>query len=137
MKSLVKISLLLCVVFAPLASAETMQNTTVLMSGTQTASTNGTVYPKQVKKWAARLTWANTAGTNPTLDVKIQHCPTATTTTCDDVESFGQKTTTSGKETIHLDSDSFNPFPYWRAVSTIGGTDTPTYTVKVELFSYY
>ena len=133
-----RIALLVGLLACSVVHAETLFRSATLIdkSNITAATTTGTVMQLQntQKRWAARLVWNNDAGTNPTLDVKVQHCPTATTTTCDDLFSFTQKEGSSGKETVHIDPNTVALFPYLRVIGSIGGTDTPTYDFSVVVY---
>lgn len=121
------------------AQAETLRNCLTLMNQTgQTASTNGTLiaFPAYNQKgMAAVLTATNTAGSSPTLDVVVQNCRTGTyaSASCKDWYTFVQCTTGTCFRPVDVNKDNVNWFGYFRAATTIGGTSTPTYTVKVEL----
>lgn len=78
---------------------------------------------------------AATAGTNPTLDVKLQHSDTTTSGDFTDVAgaTFTQVTDvsgTAGVQTLKLNVSDLKR--YLRVIGTIGGTDTPTFDFSVE-----
>lgn len=69
---------------------------------------------------------AKTAGTDPTLDVKVQECDTSGGTPTDVTGgAFTQVTTTASTQTIKLDKTKLKKYLFltW----TIGGTNTPTF----------
>lgn len=74
-----------------------------------------------------------TAGTSPTLDVKIQH--SHTTTTGDFVDYTGatytQVTDASGAVFESVGIDARAARRYIRALCTIGGSNTPTFPLAV------
>jgi len=74
----------------------------------------------------ARVT--DKSGTNPTLDIKFQGSPDGSNF-ADLGDSFTQITTTG----TYLKKLSENFGKYVRAVATIGGTDTPTFTFSLSL----
>lgn len=128
--------------FAPLtSSAEVLDGCLTLMSEAgQDSSTDGTIYKFKgydLKSLSVIATAANTAGNSPTLDVVLQSCRTTAAASCSTRKTFDQCTTgdcwTDGDQSYDFDINSEHLFPYVRAVTTIGGTSTPTYDVTVEL----
>lgn len=78
---------------------------------------------------------AKTAGTDPTLDVKITHCTTIDGSYEDvDDGDFAQITTTAGVETIELDVSDLEA--YVKIDWTIGGTDSPEFPFGVVMEAY-
>lgn len=139
MKRIFFLMLALSFLTAP-AYAGTLRYCTTIETQAIVGSTTGSIVeftPQNYKSLSAVLTWANTAGTNPTLDVKIQSCRTKTTTSCQDWPSstqlFAQKTSSSGVEVEDINLTTVNNWKYFRAVSTVGGTSTPKYTYTIEL----
>lgn len=72
---------------------------------------------------------AATAGTAPTVTVKIQGSPDNSTFTDITGAVFTAVTTVASFQQIALDVDSAPR--YIRAVATVGGTDTPTFAYAV------
>lgn len=73
---------------------------------------------------------AATAGTNPTLDVKLTHCDTSGGTYVDVTgATFAQVTTVSGVQKLAVDSDRLKQFV--KVSWTIGGTVSPAFTFGV------
>lgn len=78
---------------------------------------------------------AATAGSSPTLDVKIQHSDTTTSGDFADVSgaAFTQVTDVSGTAGVQtLDVNVSALKRYLRVIGTIGGTSTPTFSFGVE-----
>ncbi len=75
------------------------------------------------------------AGTLPTLDVKLQHCATVGGTYADITgATFSQVTSAALVQGITINVSDLNGFI--RAVGTIGGTSTPTFDFSVELVGF-
>lgn len=75
---------------------------------------------------------AKSAGTNPTLDVKLQSCSTVGGTYADIAgATFSQVTTAIVTE--QLSFNIANAEGFVRAVGTIGGTSTPTFNFGVTI----
>ncbi len=75
---------------------------------------------------------AATAGTNPTLDVKIQDCDTSGGTFADVTgAAFAQVTTTAVALGIALDTGKVKR--WIKVIGTLGGTATPTFVYGVCL----
>ena len=135
----------LCASFQ-LAHADVVNNCITLLSNAAlTATANGTVMniaefnraALSAKAITAISTSSNNSGTTPTLDLKIQTCETATTTTCADTPIvFTQCTTgscyTTGTQRIDINQNTVNVFPFFRVVATLAGT-SPNYNVVVKL----
>lgn len=69
---------------------------------------------------------AATAGTNPTLDVKITHCAAADGTPADvDDAAFEQVTDEAGVQMLLLDKNKLHKYIF--ADWTIGGTNSPAF----------
>jgi|GEM_PF-960733 len=73
---------------------------------------------------------AATAGTNPTLDVKVQHSVDGSTGWADTGSAFTQVTTVAGLQTLGIDTRALHA--YIRIIGTIGGTASPAFTYGVE-----
>ncbi len=129
--------LLLCV---NSAEAQTLRTCTTLDTRTaQTASVNGPIVkynPSNYKAVSFVATATNAAGTLPTLDLVVQSCRTATAS-CKNLVTFSQCTTTpcwtDGFQVADMNRDTVNWFNYFRVVSTIGGSASPTYTYEVQI----
>ncbi len=78
-------------------------------------------------KWSCILACgAQTAGTNPTLTVKLQDCSTSDGSYADITgATFTAVSTTASTQIIGLDKKSHAR--YIKAVATFGGTNTPTF----------
>lgn len=75
---------------------------------------------------------AATAGSSPTLDVKITHCDTSGGTYTDVTgAAFTQVTSTAGVQKLTVDKGVLKR--YVKASWTIGGTSTPTFPFGVIL----
>jgi hypothetical protein len=76
---------------------------------------------------------AATAGTNPTMDVKLQDSPDTTSGNFADVTglAYTQVTTVASLQALGVDTRSVRR--YIRAVVTIGGTSNPSFPVSVSL----
>lgn len=74
---------------------------------------------------------AATAGTNPTLDVKIQHSDTTTSGDFSDITgaAFAQVTNAASQQIKLLDRNKTKR--YIRVIGTLGGTSTPTFPYGV------
>jgi len=69
---------------------------------------------------------AATAGSSPTLDVKLTHCDTSGGTYTDVPSgAFAQVTTVAGVQALAVDLDTVKR--YVKVVGTLGGTSTPTF----------
>lgn len=73
---------------------------------------------------------AATAGTLPTLDVKIQDSPDNTNFTDIAGKAFTQVTTVASRQQLVLDTNAVGR--YIRAVSTVGGTASPSFPISVQ-----
>jgi hypothetical protein len=102
----------------------------------QSASTTGEtkqLMRARAQRIAARLVAAKKTGTTPTLDAKVQY--SFDQTRWKDLDSFTQVTTSAAAEEVLTFSMIDTPIaPFYRAVTTIGGTAGPTYDVRVELW---
>lgn len=78
---------------------------------------------------------AASAGTNPTLDVKVQDSPDNSTGWADiPGATFAQVTDAASLQAIHIDLSAAKK--YIRVVGTLGGTSTPTFLYGVELLAH-
>lgn len=87
-----------------------------------------------VGKVVVTLTARNTAGTNPTLALKLQNSAAADTGQTDITgKAFTGLTTTNvnGVQTMELDTAELTLGKYVNVHGTIGGTDNPAYVVAV------
>lgn len=138
-----RIALLVALLALPAnAHADVLQKCFPLLSvNGGTSSQTGLVTklpPFKASTMTVRFTAANTGGTTPTLDLKMQSCWDNTTTYCADLQAADQCTTspcyfsgTRAFEQFDLNKQTVNWWPYARAVSTMTGT-TPTYNYTVE-----
>lgn len=75
-----------------------------------------------------------TAGTNPTLDVKLQHCATSDGSYTDITgAAFTQVTSTASRQKIVVDIDKVQR--YVKASHTIGGTATPSFIHSLNMLA--
>lgn len=75
---------------------------------------------------------AATAGTNPTLDVKIQDSADGSTGWADVTgAAFTQVTSTASQQRLSVNVSEIKR--YVRTVGTLGGTSTPTFVYSVNL----
>ena len=144
MKTKLKYLLILATLLVPSAQAEVLYRKLTLMSATsQNASTNGSVVtfsengmPSKLTGASCRVVASNVSGTTPTADIVVQTCTDTTATNCDTICTFprclssAKACWTDGTATIDLGQQ--NVYPYFRAVTTLGGT-TPVYNVTVEI----
>jgi hypothetical protein len=100
----------------------------------RTATLTGTAFDVTAYEGVALVVLtagAKTAGTNPTLDVKVQHCETSDGTFADITgAAFTQVTTVAGVQTLALDMNAVKK--YIKVIGTLGGTDTPTFPYGVQ-----
>ena len=76
---------------------------------------------------------AKTAGTDPTLDVKLQSDPAVGGSYADiSGATFAQVTTVASCEALAINVSNCSAFV--RAVGTIGGTSTPTFDFGVTIY---
>lgn len=76
---------------------------------------------------------AKTAGTDPTLDVKLQHDPAVGGSYADiSGATFAQVTTTALTAALSFNVADCDAFI--RAIGTIGGTSTPTFDFGVTIY---
>lgn len=73
---------------------------------------------------------AATAGTSPTLDVKIQDSDDDTTFADVTGKAFTQVTSVASRQQLVLDTNAVRR--YVRAVATVGGTNSPAFPVSVQ-----
>lgn len=95
-----------------------------------TAGVNGAAFDLRPYDGDIRLALSSAAGTgtNPTLDVKIQHSDDGTTWT-DSGVTFTRVTTAAAGEVLVLTAERFKR--YIRAVDTVGGT-TPSFARAIH-----
>lgn len=75
---------------------------------------------------------AATAGTNPTLDVKVQDCATSDGSFADVTGyTFTQVTSTASHQKLIVDTNKVAR--YIKLVGTLGGTNTPTFPFGLSL----
>src|ERR1041384_1685727 len=74
------------------------------------------------------------AGTNPTLDVKIQDSPDGTLWFDVPGLTFTQVTASTGQQTLQATRAIGQKL---RAIATVGGSATPTFTFSVGVVTYY
>lgn len=107
----------------------------LIESGEYTATKTGTGIDVSAGEGIAIATLnssAKTAGTDPTLDVKLQSCSTVDGSYADIAgATFSQVTTVAVLEQISFNIANVEGFV--RAVGTIGGTVTPTFDFGVTL----
>lgn len=140
MKRIVLLALLL--LLSSSVQAQTLRNCTIIDDKTTSGSATGAIVefkPQNYRARSAVITWANTAGTTPTLDVELQSCRTTQTSSCQDwptsSQIFTQKTGSlgTGVQVVDINAATVNNWKYFRAVSVVGGTASPLYTYRVEL----
>lgn len=105
-------------------------NGALALSGTITASTNGAAFhlPAGNGSFLVGVHVSAASGTTPTLNVKLQDSPDATTWT--DVAGAASAQLTAAGNTVFAGRSTK---AYVRAVATLGGT-TPSFTVDVTAF---
>lgn len=97
-------------------------NSVEMLNATVTETANGAamVFGDNIEGMIFTISSANTGGTSPTFDVKIQHSTNGTLWF--DLVSFTQIT----GDTSELKDVTANILKHLRYVVTVGGTDTPT-----------
>ena len=120
------------IAIAPVASVSSTSNATgVDLTGAPTNSTavntGNTNYEGEI---AFLLDAANTAGSTPTLAIKLQD--SADNSTFADITggAFTGLTTVASQQKIVLNKDNLRR--YVRAAYTIGGTSSPAYNVSIQ-----
>ncbi len=86
-----------------------------------------------VKQLAAQLIATKNAGTNPTLDVIVQHSLDGTN--WETLLTFTQVTT--GTNVVESKKNKYSDaiiFPYIRGKATIGGTDSPSFDINLIIY---
>ena len=81
------------------------------------------------------LSSANTAGTNPTLDCKLQHSDDHSTWGDVTGKTFTQQTTALSKSLLSLGFNVRSVKRYVQLYYTIGGTASPAFTVSAVLLA--
>lgn len=105
---------------------------------TSTSTSAAVALPKGKNRWVGVVSLTTVTGTNPTLDITIQHSSDAANWVT--LIAFAQLVGASASTTTHkfaaAATDYLNPLlAYARLSYTIGGTDTPTFNgVAVKLF---
>jgi VCBS repeat-containing protein len=99
------------------------ESITLKSSGAQTASTNGTAVETTGGSMSLTLAVTAASGTNPTLDITIQGS--------DDGTTFYTLGTFAQKTGVASEKKAFEAPPFVRYASTIGGTDTPSFTYSI------
>lgn len=107
---------------------------TVLHNGAITSTTSGTAYQVGAvaagkKLFAALFIIGDPAGTNPTLDLKIQSDNAENMATPTDRITFAQRTARSALFATPVNGAITDD--WWRATWTIGGTDSPSFATAV------
>lgn len=77
---------------------------------------------------------AATAGTNPTMDCKLQESADDSTYTDVSGGGFTQVTTTASQQKISLNTDELKR--YVRLVKTIGGTSSPSFPMSAKIVAW-
>ncbi len=114
------------IAIAPVASVSATGNTTGVDLGPNGAS--GPNYEGQI---AFLMDSNNTAGSTPTLDVKVQHSDASGSGYTDVTGGgFTQLTTGAGQQKVVLNRDNLKR--YVRLAYTLGGTSSPAYSVSVQ-----
>jgi hypothetical protein len=111
---------------------------TLLACDSRTASANGTGFDLEGSNGAEGeaiiilSSDAASAGTNPTLDVKLQESDASGSGYTDiSGATFTQVTDAASSQKISINTNDVKR--YLRAVGTIGGTSSPAFTYAVEL----
>ena len=110
---------------------------TLLACDARTASANGTGFDLEGSNGAEGeaivilASDAASAGTDPTLDVKLQESSDNSTFTDISGATFTQVTDAQALEKITINTNDVKR--YLRAVGTIGGTSSPAFTYSVAL----
>ena len=110
---------------------------TLLACDSRTASANGTGFDLEGSNGAEGeaiiilSSDAASAGTDPTLDVKLQESSDDSTYTDISGATFTQVTNAASSQKISINTNDVKR--YLRAVGTIGGTSSPAFTYAVEL----
>ena len=107
----------------------------LLASQDVAASANGNWNRVQARGTAVAIlnAGAATAGTTPTLNVKLQHADDSTGTNAADISgaAFGQVTNAALCASLSIRPGELKP--YIRAVATLGGTASPSFPASVTL----
>jgi len=106
----------------------------------RTATANGTgLATKGFRSVLAVLSVGAVTGTNPTLDVKLQDSDLVDGTYADITGAVFVQATTEpvpATDTTFVEVDLLPVNAFVRAVGTIGGTSTPTFTYSVSFVFY-
>lgn len=85
--------------------------------------------------FTARLVATNNAGTLPTLDCEIDQSPTGAANTWTAVVNFTRVTTGSNSiENVQVPGIISNIYGAVRGVCTIGGTSSPSFDIRIDLY---
>lgn len=117
-----------------IAAGMTKTNLVAPVAIATTAAKSSVDLSAYVGKVLIVLTALNTAGTNPTLALKLQNSAAADTGQVDiSGKAFTGLTTTNvnGTQTMELDMAEMTLGKYVNVHGTIGGTDSPSYAVSV------
>ncbi len=109
------------------------QNETLLSDTTLNVTVTGdsVCLPRQSEDFVFILHAEDTAGTNPTLDVKIQHSNDESVWFDLDT-AFTQVTTVTSDQVKQINSASTHVLRCVRAVATLGGTASPSFNATVK-----
>jgi hypothetical protein len=113
-------------------------STAILKSQSVTSTTTSAAFDTQ--PYAGNLLLvaniaAATAGTSPTLDVKVQDCATSGGTYVDvSGYTLTQVTTTDSLQTLSIDKRLVRQFV--KVVATLGGSASPAFPVSVTVTGY-
>lgn len=115
------------------------QTFTLAASAARTATADGAAVCGlgRYEKFSLQLDVTAVTGTNPTLDVTVQHSIDGGTNWYT-VAAFTQKTATGEELKTESEVESGTAESYgdcFRAIWTIGGTATPTFTFSVKVFA--
>jgi len=109
----------------------TLQELASITANTPTDAIDCLLY----KEIGIELAITNVSGTNPTMDVVIQHQSGLNTTDWHTLYTFAQKTTTGTSSVYIPNGTQFGFLRNLRATLTIGGTDTPNFTLSIVIIA--
>lgn len=112
------------------------QFTSTALLAAQTASSTVTGSAVDIRNWSGKgkmvlNAGAASAGTDPTLTVKLTHCATVDGTYADVTGAAFAAVTDAADSVQQLGVDWDSLHRYVKAVATIGGTDTPTFALAL------
>lgn len=114
-------------------NANQFTSTTLLSARQITSTTTGAAVDVMLLKGKGKVVLncgAASAGTNPTVTVKLTHCTTSGGTYSDvSGMAFTAVTDTASCQQKYIDWDSVHR--YIKVVATVGGTSTPTFQLSV------